>query len=185
MTLLDELMARDYEISLRHIGGKYYARVVGLELVASGSSVEEAHSALRETMRRHFQDHMDMGNADRIPLPREAHERQELTRQLKPFFVKTAMVALVGTLLIVAANVSIVYTLRETPKRLAQTVGRAFIHQFVNKLDKFARQEITPAREEKIHQALRNVVPRLQPYMRDLAPLFDQANLQPPESKNN
>jgi len=176
MVQLDEYMERDYEITIRRIEGKYYARAHGLELVASGSTVTEAYDVLRATMREHFSTYIEMGDASRIPLPCADQERSDLLRGMKPFFLKTAIVALVGVLFVVTANVSVIYTLRETPKHLAQTAGRAFIHRFVNNLDKFAREGITPAREEKIHQALRNAVPRLKPYMDDLAPLFDQTS---------
>ena len=39
---------------------------------------------------------------------------------------------------------------------------------------KFAKEEITPSRDKKIHSAIRAAVPRLKPYVRDLAPLFNE-----------
>ena len=174
MSNLEQIMARDYEIVVRNVKGVFYARANGVQLVGTGVTLMAAHANLLDAMRTHFQSYIDMGEVNDIPLPHLDEERRVIARSMKPFLLKAVIVAFIGALLIVSANLSIIYTLRETPKHLAQTAGRAFIHQFINKLDKFAKEEITPSRDEKIHSAIRAAVPRLKPYVRDLAPLFNE-----------
>ena len=82
----------------------------------------------------------------------------------------TAVVALVAGLLIVAANVSITYTIRESPSHLAQVVGRYMLTTFAGELEKVAEKEMSPDREARIHCALRMTAARLKPFAGDLAP---------------
>lgn len=174
METVSELMERPYDVVIRERDRKFYAHSSDLMLSAEGATVNEAYEALRDLMRTQFEHFVSMGEAATIPLPRAQRERLAFVRTVKPFLFKSAVVALVGALLIIAANVSIVYTIRDTPKHLAQTAGRTMLHRFVKNLDEFAKKEITPAREEKIRQVIRDIVPRLKPYARDLAPLFEE-----------
>ena len=174
MSNLEKILARDYEIVVRNVNGVFYARANGVQLVGTGATLMAAHANLLDEMRTHFQSYIDMGEVNGIPLPHLDQERRLIAHSMKPFLLKAVIVAFIGALLIVTANLSVIYTLRETPKHLAQTAGRAFIHRFINKLDKFAKEEITPNRDKKIHAAIRAAVPRLKPYVRDLAPLFNE-----------
>ena len=174
MSNLEKIMARDYEIVIRTVNGVFYARANGVHLVGTGSTLVAAHANLLDAMRVQFQSYIDMGEVKSIPLPHLDQDRKLIAHSMKPFLLKAVIVAFIGALLIVTANLSVIYTLRETPKHLAQTAGRAFIHQFINKLDKFAKEEITPNRDKKIHAAIQAAVPRLKPYVRDLAPLFNE-----------
>ena len=91
---------------------------------------------------------------------------------LMPFFIKSATVALVGVILIVAANVSLTYTLREPARKAGLKFGRATVKTFIAGINDFSEKELTPAREEEIRLALRNSIPKLKPYVDELRPLF-------------
>ena len=169
METLDDLMQRQYETTVLPRDGGYFAYIAELGLVAEGKTPGDAFDAAESLKRQQFERMISIGKAGRVPLPRAAQDHQIFYRQVKPFLFKAAVTALIGVTLIVAANISIVYTIRESPKYLARTA----VHRFIGNLDAFAKREITPEREKKIHALLQEIVPRLKPFARDLAPLFE------------
>ena len=77
--------------------------------------------------------------------------------------------------MIAAANVSIIYTLESTPKKLAQRSSRLFVKNFAKAFEEISRRDMSAEKEERIRTAIRNAVPVLRPYARELRPLFEEA----------
>jgi len=146
-----------------------------LNLVVSSEDVAGGFEKLDRARRELFEHHEALGRIDGLSPPRRQTERTELKRQLIPFFIKTAAVALVGALLIAAANISIIYTLQTAPQHLALYANRVFIRNFANEFERIHSREMTPEREAKIREAIRRAVPILKPYAQELRPLFETA----------
>lgn len=172
---LDHFMALDYEITIREHGGRVYARATELNLISEGGDAAAAYENLKRMKQELFERFIAIGRQNQIPLPARDAERRIFFSQVKPFLFKSAVVALVAGLLIVAANVSITYTIRESPRHLAQVVGRYMLTTFAGSLEKFAEKEMSPDREARLHRALRMTAARLKPFAPDLAPLFQSA----------
>ena len=175
--ILDHVMALEYEITIREQGGMVYARATELNLITEGGDAAAAYQNLKRAKQELFERFIAIGQQSQIPLPARDAERQIFFRQVKPFLFKSAVVALVAGLLIVAANVSITYTIRESPRHLAQVAGLYMLTTFAGELEKFAEKEMSPDREARIHRALRMTAARLKPFAGDLAPLFQTATV--------
>ncbi len=90
---------------------------------------------------------------------------------LMPFFIKSAVIAVVGAFLLAVAAVSFSYSIHGTAKTAGQKAGRAVLSSFTEGLEG-AFKNTTPEREEKIKTALRNAASYLKPYVQELKPLF-------------
>ncbi len=159
-------MDRPYTVQLTQADGRYWMEIPELHLLVEGGSVAEAHEILDAEKRRYFQSRLRAGKV--VPAPGAERERRELNRRLKPFFIKAAVLAFIGVLLVVAANVSVFYILETAPKSVAKKAGRAAIQN----LERFAAEEMTAEKQHKLRLALRGAVARLQPFSAELAPLF-------------
>ena len=170
---LDDFMGLEYATFLHERENKYFLAVADLNLIAEGSTVEEAHKRLRNMKREFFESHIQFDGGKRIPLPEEMRETSRFRGDLMPFVTKAAIVAVVGGLLVASANISLVYTLESTPKKVAQNAGKYMLRKATKELEKFAEKEITPAKEEKLRVSLRKAVKKLQPLRNELAPLLN------------
>jgi len=175
MTSLENLQGRDYVVEARRRGGMYYLNIQELGVFASAETYVDAFAELEERKTRYFEHHISCGTISDISLPREARQKQEL----RPFFIKATVVALVGVFLFSAASISFTYALREPVRKLGQRTGKATIKQFTGGVKEFVSKEITPEKEEKIRLAIREAIPKLKPYMEELRPLFDTDNTRP------
>ena len=144
-----------------------------LNLLAEGSDPNEACEEFFDQKRRLFERLIELGQAASIPLPQTVREKIAIRRSLTPFLIKAAVVALIGVLFIVAANVSILYTLKESPKYLAQVAAQYAKRKIISELFRLAPDMLSPEREQKIRSALRAAVPTLKSLSRELSPLWD------------
>jgi hypothetical protein len=93
-------------------------------------------------------------------------------RPFRSFFIKAATVALVGCSIALTASVGLAYALREAPAHAGQKAGRAVVLGLQDGLVAQLRRT-TPEQEEQIRRSLREAVPLLKPYARELKPLFE------------
>jgi hypothetical protein len=99
-------------------------------------------------------------------------------RRMMPFFIKAAVVALVGVVLLSAASISFSYITRGEPVRnAAWRATRATIDNATIGIEWFGREGMTADRERRLKVALRAAVPVLKPYIDELRPLFADTNL--------
>jgi hypothetical protein len=167
-----------YDIIVTERSGRFYLRISELNLIVDGSDVASAHAALAVARHAQVDRHAALGLP--LPLPRDAQVRRELFDRVVPFMLKTAAVAIAGGVLFVCAVVSINYVLREPLRHGAQKVAHAAVEQITAGLEDFARQGLTPEREERLRQALRGAVPLIRPLIEEAAPLFPDGPKQPP-----
>jgi uncharacterized membrane protein len=165
---IETLMGRPYAVQLTKAGGRYWMEIAELRLLADGASVDDAYAKLDAEKRRLFESYIRAGKAARVPLPGAMEQRREMARSLKPFFIKAAVLACIGALLIVAANVSIFYVLDAAPTLIAKKASRAAIQR----LGRFATEELTGEKQQKLRRTMREAVAKLQPFSVELAPLF-------------
>ena len=150
-----------------------YVYAPDLNLLAEGSDPNEACEKFFDQKRRLFERLTEIGQAASIPLPQSVREKIAIRHSLTPFLIRAAVVALIGVLFIVAANVSILYTLRESPKHAAQVAARYAARKLVSEFSRLTPAVISPEREQKIRSALRAAMPTLKSLSRELSPLWD------------
>lgn len=158
-----------YTIEVRRQSGVFYLSIPDLGLVSSGSDIGQAYRDIEARQLELVAHHRETKTMDRLPPPREGRLRRELT----PFFIKAATVALVGVVMLSVASLSFSYAVRTTLKNDAQNLGRLVINQVVAGLDEALAKEINPEQEAKIRAMVRQAVPRLKPYADELRPLFE------------
>ena len=170
---LEDLMRRKYVTLVHEEDGRYFLEIPDLRLVVEGDSLEAAHDRLRTAKRETFERHIRIGRERQIALPEAERRRRELKDTLTPFFIKAAVVALIGVMFVIAANVTVLYAIQETPRHMGQKAGRAALKEFARSFEKAAEQARTPEREMRLRLAIRNAVPKLKPFADELAPLFN------------
>ena len=170
---LDSLMKRKYVTLVHQDDGKYFLEIPEVQLVVEGDSLDEAHGRLEAAKRETFERFIKIGRAKRIPLPGAEQRRRELKDALTPFFIKAAVVAFIGVILIIAANVSVLYTIQDAPRHIGQKAGHAALRELARSFEKAAKKEQTPEREKRLRLAIRDAIPNLKPYVDELAPLFN------------
>ena len=170
---LDYFLSLDYTTQLTQRGAASYVYAPDLNLVAEGADPSEAYEEFLKQKQSHFKRVIEMGQAASIPLPRSLDERESLRRSLTPFLIKAAVIALIGVMLIIAANVSLTYTITESPKHMAQVAGRYMVRKFATEFARLAPENLSPERERKIREAVRAAVPTLKSLSGALSPLWD------------
>jgi len=161
-----------YAVSVETRGEQFYLTIDELRLVVVAPTVEAGYAEISARKRELFERYEDLGRRDALPLPRQEAARQEMRHALTPFLIKAAVVAIIGAVLIGAANMSIVYTLQTAPKKLASYGARTAVKNFQRAFEKAAAKEMSPERVEKIKTAIRDAVPALQPFADELRPLL-------------
>lgn len=159
-----------YDTIITQRGGRFYARIPELNLIAEGETAASAHEALEADRRRLVERHMALGVP--LPLPRDVGLRREWRERVVPFAFKAAIVALAVASVFVTGVVTLNYALREPLRHSAQKAARAATQQITLGLEDFARRDLSPDREERLRAALRGVIPVLRPYFEELKPLF-------------
>ena len=165
---VETLMQRSYGVELTEADGKVWMEIAELHLLVEGANAGEAFDKLNAEKRRIFESYIAADKGAKVPLPGAERERRALGGALKPFLIKASVVAFIGVLLVVVANVSVFYLLETAPKSVAKKAGRAAIQN----LQHFAAEEMTPEKQQKLRLAMRDVVAKLQPFSAELAPLF-------------
>lgn len=168
-------MELPYIVEVEKREGCYFLIIPELSLVISSEDISTAYEELEHAKCVLFEKHQVMGRLSDLPSPKKNVERAKLKKKLTPFFIKAATVALVGAMLIAAANISIIYTLQTSPKKLALYANRVFTKNFAKEFEKIHQKEITPEKEAKIRAAIRSAIPILKPYAQELRPLFETA----------
>ena len=163
----------EYEIRLRSSEGVFQMWVPDLNLYSEGTSLDAAFSEIVGKKSELIAFYEKAGISQHLPDALASSQMPGEIRKLIPFFVKSATVALVGVMLIVAASVSLTYTLREPARKAGLKFGRSIVNTFVAGLNEFSEKELTRDREAKIRLVLRNSAPKLKPYIEELRPLFD------------
>jgi|GEM_PF-4262285 len=172
---LQEYKEHPYTVEVEKRDGSYYLLMSELNLVAVSDDVAAGFAELERNKEKLFEDLHAIDRLGSLPAPKNIAERTALKKSLTPFLIKAFAVALVGGLLIAAANVSIIYTLESTPKKLAQRSSRLFVKNFAKAFEEISRRDMSAEKEERIRTAIRNAVPVLRPYARELRPLFEEA----------
>lgn len=125
-------------------------------------------------------EHSDLNEAYRLLARRQggtqasgkAARSKTRLKPLMPFFIKTAAIALAGTIIAATLGLSLAYALHETAVTAGQKAGRAVLHTFEDTLVAQLKRT-SPEQQERIHQSLREAAPLLKPYAQDLKPLFE------------
>lgn len=164
-----------YTVHLNRMDGRYFLHIRELNLIVEDDDLTAAYDELERRKRDVIDKFVRLGREREIPQPEEAKTRSETRKALTPFFIKAAVVALVGGLLVATANISIIYTLQTAPRHLAVYANRVFVRNFAREFEKLQERDMTPERQAKIREAIRKAVPILRPYAVELRPLFQEA----------
>jgi len=162
----------DYEVTIHRKDNGYLLHLEELHLFAADQSLEAAYNKLRDAKDESLARYHALDLVHQIPLPVKLAEKEALKKSLMPFMIKLGAFALVAVLLITAANISLTYSLQQAPKKIAQKAGRAAIKNFGTTLEKIAKSEFTPEKEERIRQGIRKLVAALEPFMNEFEPLY-------------
>jgi len=168
---------QNYTARIRKDGDIYQVWLPELNLVSESSDPAIALADLEKKKDELFSFFNRVGEPR--PEPVRQSSDADMLNSLKPFFIKSVTVALVGTFLLAAGSISLTYSLREPLRKAGLKTGRAAIASFTKGLESFSKKEITPEKEKKIRLALRASIPKLKPYVDELRPLFEE--LHPPE----
>jgi hypothetical protein len=172
----------DYTVQVHQRNGRYFLRIRELNLIVEADDVEKGYAEIEHEARALIERHIALGKEAEIPPPEEVADRARLKQTLTPFFIKAAVVALVGGLLVATSHVAVLYALQEGSRQVGLKAGRAAIQNFTSGLERFAERDMPPERQERLRLALRAAVARLQPFAPELAPLFGSAEAQPSET---
>lgn len=172
---VEELMGRSYVTQLHERDGTFYLHVPDLRFIVEGKTLAEAYDRLAARKREYFEHQLTLNGGRDVPEPQDTAARTDLRNAIRPFLIKSAVVAFVGAFLIVVANMSFVYVVEQAPKTIAKKVGRVLLEDGLRYMTAFAGREVSAEKEAEIHAALRGAVAKLQPYTQDLRPLFDCA----------
>ncbi|NQV99236.1 MAG: hypothetical protein HQ483_06035 [Rhodospirillales bacterium] len=170
-----EFMGLPYIVEVEKREGRFFLVIPELSLVVSADDIATAFEALDRAKQELFEKHQELDRLADLPMPKKTVARAKLKKSLMPFFIKAATVAVVGAMLIGAANISIIYTLQTSPKKLALYANRVFTKNFVAEFDRLHREEMTPEKKAQIRAAIRSAIPILKPYAQELRPLFETA----------
>ena len=168
-------MELPYIVEAEKREGCYFLIIPELSLVVSSKDISIAFEELERAKCDLFEKYRVLGRLSDLPGPKKIVARAEIKKNLTPFFIKAATVALLGAMLIAAANISIIYTLQTSPRKLALYANRVFTKNFTEEFNKIHRKEMTPEKEAKIRAAIRSAIPILKPYAQELRPLFKTA----------
>lgn len=169
MISLDDVLNREYPAQLRRLNGRFHISLPDLGVVASGATASEAWAETERRAQEIFHHHAALGTLEQVPLPQGLRRQRELA----PFLIKAAMVAVVGVVLLIAASVAFTYSLRDPLRKVAQRTGRAVVTQMVEQAQTAALEEMSPEQKDRLRLALRTAVPKLKPFADELRPLFD------------
>ena len=168
MPELDTYLSQDYPVEMRKIGTRFYLTQRDLNLTAQDADVAAAFESLEAQKKALFEHNQAIGTLTALPLPADVKLRRDLT----PFFIKAATVAVVGVVLFSVASLSFTYALREPLRKMTQRAAKAVVKNVTDEIHEFANDPQSPERELKIRLAIRAAVPKLKPYMDELKPLF-------------
>lgn len=168
----------DYTVHVHRRDGRFLLHIRELNRVVGADDLAAGYAELERETQTLIDHYRAIGKEAEIPRPAEAAERDGLKKALTPFFIKAAVVALVGALLIATSHVTILYAIQEAPRKVGLKVGRGVVRGIANGLEDFAKDEMSPERQERLRLAIRSAVPRLQPFASELAPLFEGAQAQ-------
>ena len=163
-----EFLDRQYSVTLTKSSGRFYLLIDELGIVASSDHIQDALEILEAQKEDYFEAKYVSGQTGTIPLPKG----KTVGRQYLPFFIKSAVIALVGVFLITTASISFTYMLREPVRKASQKAARAVTKELVKGLEDFAHEGTSPERERKITASIRAAGPHLRPYIEELRVLF-------------
>ena len=161
-----------YDITIHRNRDGFLLHIAELNLFAQNPDLQSAYAELEIEKEKLFRNYFASQKQDQIPLPTQTVKNQFLKDTLTPFFIKLGAFALVGVLLISAANISLTYSLQHAPKRIAQKAAQAVLKDFGKTLEKVAKREFTPEKEARIREGLRKFVAALEPFMDEFEPLY-------------
>jgi hypothetical protein len=168
----------DYTVHVNRRDSRFFLQVHELNRILVADDLATGHAELEREIQTLINHYRALGKESEIPRPVEAVERDSLKKALTPFFIKASVVALVGAVLIATSHVAVLYALQEAPRKAGLKAGREVVRGVTKGLESFAKKEMTPEREERLHLAIRSAVARLQPFASDLTPLFEDAQTQ-------
>jgi hypothetical protein len=171
-TTIEEFESLNYRITLHQNDNGYLLHLPELHLFAEDSQIEAAYDKLMTAKIGVLKNYFEAEKSSKIPLPSEQAEMTQLKKSLMPFAIKLGAFALVGVFLISAANISLTYSLQQAPKAIAQKAARAALQNFGQTLEKVARKEFTPEKEQRIRLGIRKLVAALKPFVNEFEPLY-------------
>jgi hypothetical protein len=171
---IEDYLTLDYNVTIHRREDAFLLHLPELSLFAEDGDLTTAHNDLENAKRSLMENYFASGNSAKIPLPTQIAEMQILKKSLTPFFIKLGSFALIGVLLISAANISLTYSLQQAPKAIAQKAAKAALKNFGATLEEVARREFTPEKEERIRLGIRKLVAALKPYMDEFKPLYQK-----------
>ena len=127
---IEDFNALEYVITIHPKESGYLLHLQELHLFVQHENLEIAHAELAQAKCAVMENYFRAGKSSKIPLPAEMVENQELKKSLMPFFIKLGAFALVGVLLVSAANISLSYSLQQAPKAIAQKAARVALKNF-------------------------------------------------------
>ena len=171
---IEDFLRLEYSVTIHRRKNGFLLHLPDLHLFNENESLMVAHDNLELAKRKLIESFFAIGNSEKIPLPKHIAEKQDLKKSLTPFFIKLGAFALIGVLLISAANISLTYSLQQAPQIIAQKAGKAAITNFGTTLEKVVKREFTPEKEERIRLGLRKLVAALKPFMNEFEPLYQK-----------
>ena len=169
---LEDFNGLKYDITIHRNRDGFLLHIAELHLFAQNPDLQSAYAELETEKEKLFRSYFDSGKQDQIPLPTQTVKNKLLQDTLTPYFIKLGAFALVGVLLISAANISLTYSLQHAPKRIAQKAAQAVLKDFGSTLEKVVKREFTPDKEARIREGLQKFVAALEPFMDEFEPLY-------------
>lgn len=166
---LDDLLARDYPLTLSRRQGRFVCGSADLAIVADGSTADEAYEAFRAEQTRLFQRHLQFGSATTLPMPGSAgavRPTAECVGGLRQLAAKAALLLLLGWLSVFAAGALVAGVAAMTLPKVAAAASsgvKTGVASFARGLD-----AITPEDREKYRSYMRSIGRNLAPFVQDL-----------------
>jgi len=185
----DKASNDDYEAVLVTENNKYYFHIKELQIIASGDTIESAHSELLRKKSDLIKDFEEAGSIFKLPLPSsDKTEKQTAIKARETgFFAIKALTA--GFILVLVISFAgnklnqqatskaqiLKQFLRESPAKIARGLEQELYNA--------GSSELSAERKEKIRENLRILVKQIQPFVEELWPLLPKYRKITPEAE--
>lgn len=174
----------DYPVIVKQVAGRFFLSCPALGIIIESHDLEAGYSEVQKTKAEVLERYARAGIRAGLPPTGDAGgaPSEPLSRQLRPFAVKTAVISAIAAVFlvwIVSPVTNAVYNVNTLLRGVMQDpvgiVQRAVTpSQILQAVKHFAVtiQMVTPERKEELRESLRIIATELEPYAAELRPLW-------------
>jgi hypothetical protein len=182
---LEYFLKLNYSVILRKENGFYYLFIPDLSIIVEDRDLGMAYTKLEKEKEAYFRRIIEMDAQDTIKEPASVLLRRKIPLDLFMFFIKTLIIAVTFTVVIIASQ-PVLDSFISHELLTLRLKAKTFMLEFPAKVDSKLKS-LTPEQKEAFRLQLRSMVGELRPFVSELRLLWnnESSKISAPEEPIN